>query len=232
MTDGVGSNAGMNRAIQAEAALRTPLGAGLEGRFAAYYRNTRRAVDFAVVDHTFHQPELCRDFAAPYRDLDTRAIGAEVMLRRELARSVTGWLSYSLAKIDRDFGFVQLPGDYDQRHTLNATLQWRRGRWRLGTTGHFHTSRAIEYPEPNDCGGGGTITSLDVLRRPPPYARLDLRAERAYQFATWRMNLYVEMQNASLTSEIVDYETDPLSTRVIEHKVFLPLALIGVEAVL
>jgi hypothetical protein len=35
-----------------------------------------------------------------------------------------------------------------------------------------------------------------------------------------------------LTSEIVDYETEPASTHVIEHKVFLPLALIGVEAVL
>jgi hypothetical protein len=232
MTDGIGSNAGMNRAIQVNASLRTPVGAGMEGRFALYYHDTHRALDFGAVDGKFLRPTQCTSFAAPYRDLDTRAVGAEVMLRRELSRSVTGWLSYSLAKLDRDFGFVELPGDFDQRHTLNATAQWRRGRWLLGATGHLHSSRALQYPQTDACGFGGMFTSLDALRRPSPNWRIDLRAERAFQFATWRLSLYADVQNASLTKEIVGYAEDPLTRQVLEQTVFLPLALIGLEAVL
>jgi len=232
MTDGVGSNAGMNHAFEAEVSARLPLGDGLEGSVAAYYRNTHRAVDFGVVDQTFHQAVSCRDFPAPYRDLDTRAIGAEVMVRRELARSVTGWLTYSLAKLDRDFGFVRLPGDFDQRHTLNATAQWRRGAWSFGGTAHLHTGRALRYPTSDACSSAGPFTSLDQLRRPAPTWRIDLRAERAYQLAGWRMSLTFEVQNASLTKEVSGYEVDPETTRVVEQTVFLPLAVVGLEIVL
>jgi hypothetical protein len=229
LTDGIGSNAGMSRAIQTEASLRTPLGAGIEGNFAVYYNQTRRAVDFAVVGQTFHQPDSGFDFVAPYRNVDTRAFGAEVMLRRELARSVTGWLSYSLAKLDRDFGFVNLPGDYDQRHTLNATAQWKRGSWLFGGTLHFNTGRPVQYPQ--DVGFGGFAKNLDRIHRLPINARLDVRAERFFQFASWRMSAYFSMQNATFSKEVVGYDAQP-GTGIVEQTVFLPLAVLGLEVVL
>jgi len=46
------------------------------------------------------------------------------MIRGDVSPSVSGWLSYSLAKSERNFGFIELlPGDFDQRHTLNVTGQ-------------------------------------------------------------------------------------------------------------
>jgi hypothetical protein len=234
MTDGLGSNAGINHAVEGDAALRMPLGRHLEASAALYYRDTHRAVDFGVVNHQFHEAQSCRDFPAPYRDLDTRNAGAELMVRGELTPSVGGWLSYSLARSERDFGFVELPGDFDQRHTLTVTGQWRHGRWLLGATGSLHTGRAMELPQTATCNGGTpiTFTSVDALRRPPINGRIDLRAERAYQFADWRMSLYLEIQNATLTKETVNYEVDPLSGRVVPQTVFLPLAIVGAEVVL
>jgi hypothetical protein len=242
MTDGLGSNAGINHAVDADASMRIPLGRHLEASAAAYYRDTHRAVDFGVVNHMFHEAQSCSDLPAPYRDLDTRNAGAELMVRGDLSPSVSGWLSYALAKSERDFGFIKLPGDFDQRHTLNVTGQWRHGRWLLGATGNLHTGRAMEYPQANECVNGSSTTSnytsLDVLRRPPVNGRIDLRVERAYQFAGWRMSLYFDVQNATLTKEIVNYAVitnyavDPVTVSIVPQTVFLPLAIVGLEVVL
>jgi len=70
-------------------------------------------------------------------------------------------------------------------------------------------------------------SSLDALDE-----GIDLRVERSYQFAGWHMNLYLEMQNASLTKEIVGYEAEPQTGAVIEHQVFLPLPVLGLEVML
>lgn len=241
MTDGAASTAGMNHGFQAQASIRARLGAGLEGSFAAYYRDTHYAVDFGIGDHTFQADAGCEldprlpEPAHVYRDIDTRSIGAEVMLRRDLARSVTGWISYSLGKVDRDFGFIRLPGDYDQRHTLNATAQWKLGRWLLGATGHLHTGRPLLYPQLLTCMTGpvtidSSYISLERWRRAPMNWRVDLRAERAFQFTGWRMNLFLEVQNASLTKEVIGYEA--AGSQIEPQTLFIPLPLVGLEAVL
>jgi len=243
MTDGAASNAGMNHAIGAELSVHTPLPGGLQGSFAAYYRNTHHAVDFGMRDKPFVSGALCDSYnptTLVYRDIDTRALGVEAMIRRELGRAVTGWVSYSLARLDRDFGFIQLPDDFDQRHTVNATVQWRRGRWALGATGHVHTGRPVMYPQYATCANGfvGTVVSADKLRRLPTTWRIDLRAERAFELGGWQMRAYFEMQNASLTREVVDYHLEPIdlgnptSYHVVEGTLFVPLPLVGLEVVL
>lgn len=241
MTDGYASAAGTVRARQAQLSLYTPLGGGLVGSFATYYRDTRYPVDFAMAHLPFVTDSPCdgsRSQELLYRDLDTRAIGFEAMVRRDLGHSVTGWLSYSLTKIDRDFGFVQLPGDYDQRHTLNATAQWRRGRWLFGATGHLHTGRPSPYPELGVCGPFSALVTADHLRRLPTNYRLDLRAERSFTFDGWTMRLFFELQNATFTPEALDYEVqadnfgDPSTYHVATYSLLIPLPLIGLEATL
>jgi hypothetical protein len=242
MTDGYASAAGTVRARQVELSLHTPLGSGFVGSFATYYRDTHYPIDFAMAQVPFWSGSPCDSTGSleyVYRNLDTRAIGFEAMIRRDLGRSVTGWLSYSLTKIDRDFGFMQLPGDYDQRHTLNATAQWRRGRWTLGATGHLHTGRPAPYPELGVCSTGfGTLVSADHLRRLPTDYRLDLRAERSYTFDGWNMRLFFELQNATFTPEPINYEVqsdnyaDPKAYHVGVYSLLIPLPLLGIEVTL
>jgi hypothetical protein len=247
MIDGAGSAAGMSHGVQAELSLRTPLGAEFDGHFAAYYRDTRYAVDFGMLEHPFRAGGPC-DFGGPgtylYRDVTTRAMGVEAMIRRQLGRSVAGWVSYSLGKIDRDFGFLQLPSDFDQRHTLNATAQWSLGRWKLGATGHLHTGRPVVDPQFAVCtveGSGqqyvGLTSSAGVLRRLPTNWRIDLRAERPVRLGGWDARVFFELQNATLTREVIGYDVrsdfnDPLSYHRVEESLFIPLPLFGLEVVL
>jgi outer membrane receptor protein involved in Fe transport len=249
LAEGAASNAGLSHGIQAEASLQAPLGVGWQGSFAAYYRDTRYAVDFGLVDLPFASPCDPSGTKTPvYRDIDVRAMGVEAMVRRELGRSVTGWLSYSLGKIDRDFGFIRLPHDYDQRHTVSATAQWRLTHWTLGGSVQAHTGRPAEYPDIMTCDFGGGSSGTEVLqdptrlRRLPISWRIDLRAEREVQLAGRRARVYFEMQNASLTSEALGYDLHteyppvqlgeippPPKYSVSERTLFLPVPMIGVE---
>ena len=244
-TDGTGSAAGLSRGVQAQASLRMPLPLGLRGNLAAYYRDTDYAIDFGMVDKPFTDRTACSpmfgasDIAA-YRHVGIRAMGVEAMVQRALGHDVTGWLSYTLGKIDRDLGFIELPHDFDQRHTLNATAQWQLGAWRLGATGAVHTGRPLIYPQVTACSAPDA-PPLDVirdpayLRRPGATWRLDLRAERAFQLAGRNMRLSLELQNASLTHEVTGYgigatdPSDPSTYHVTEKTMFLPLPMVGLE---
>jgi hypothetical protein len=248
VTEGAALAAGLSHGVQAQASLRTPLGEGWQASTAAYYRDTDYAVDFGMLGKAFTSHQPCANDGAiaearVYRHVDVRAIGLEAMVRRELGRSVTGWLSYSLGKIDRDLGFVQLPHDYDQRHTLSASVQWRHGAWLLGSSAQLHTGRPAVYPQITTCSAGQAFTSVDItsdptdLRRLPTSWRLDLRAEREYRFSGWSMHVYAEMQNASLTREALgwDLTTDPIGSqnyRVVPTTLFLPLPIVGMEVTL
>lgn len=246
LSDGAASSAGLSHGVQAQVSLQAPLGAGWQGSAAAYYRDTDYAVDFGLLDHPFTSRPACA-FVAPtealvFRHVDVRAMGIEAMVRRELGRSVTGWLSYSLAKIDRDLGFVRLPHDYDQRHAVSASAQWRIGSWGLGGSAQLHTGRPALYPEIATCDFRGNaveevLQDPTLLRRLPISWRIDVRAEREIRFSGWRMRVYFEMQNASLTHETLGYEVQGDITpnangptyHVIDKTLFLPLPMIGVE---
>lgn len=243
MADGAAANAGLSRSKQLQASAQLPLGDALRADVAAYYRDTRYSVDFALADREIESVagpcELGRR-AYLYRDVATRAFGFEALVRRDLGRAVTGWVSYSLGKIDRAFDFGRLPHDFDQRHTLNATAQWRRGKWRFGATGNVHTGRPLMYPGLRVCeseGASSVGTSKDPrqLRRAPLAWRIDLRAERRFQFATWSMTGYFEIQNASFTKEVIGYDARNVDFAartfdVHEDTLFLPLPMIGIEA--
>jgi len=244
-TEGTGSAAGLSHGYQAQASIRTPLPVGLTGNLAAYYRDTDYAIDFGMVDKPFPTQPLCSPTWASsqmsvYRHVGIRAMGVEAMVQRSLGHAVTGWVSYSLGKIDRDLGFIQLPHDFDQRHTLNATAQWERGQWRFGATGHVHTGRPIIYPQWAACSDPDAppidvVSDPSHLRRPGATWRVDLRAERAFQLAGWRMRLSIELQNASLAREVTGYglaardPSDPSTYQVTEKTLFLPLPMVGLD---
>lgn len=75
------------------------------------------------------------------------------------------------------------------------------------------------------------------LRRLPTSWRVDVRAEREYQFSGWTMRLYFEMQNATLTKEVLGYSlhSEDASPGVVpryfvaEKTLFIPLPILGME---
>lgn len=107
----------------------------------------------------------------------------------------------------------------------------------------MHTGRPVMYPQYAMCTSApfvyvDEIETADKLRRLPTTWRLDLRAERTFELSGWQMRLFFEMQNATLTPEVVGYSFGrdvghgPFSYHVVEDTVFIPLPLIGLEVTL
>ena len=133
--------------------------------------------------------------------------GIELVFERRVPRGVSGWLSYSYSRTrdaDTRTG-EQFWGDADQRHTFNAYGAIRRSekasfvaKLRIGSnfpiTGYVTQS-----------GSGYVVTDQRNTSRLPVYARLDLRANRAFSLGAHRLTLFAEVLNV-LNRENVRYQ--------------------------
>ena len=181
--------------------------AGIEQRLAADVR-----LSLTVYDREEH--DMLRRPGAETRVVGTRVVrgsataryenrlegfarGVEVSLQRAMpGRGVSGWLSYAFARNRyRDAAGETFWGDSDQRHTLNAYAMYRHSdrasfvlKLRVGSnfpiTGY--------YAEQD---GGYVVAGERNTARLPPYARLDLRANRTFTWTRQRLTLFAEVIN-------------------------------------
>jgi hypothetical protein len=123
--------------------------------------------------------------------------GLEIYLQRRSANRLSGWISYALgfARFRDDFAGLSFDGDYDQRHTANIYGSYRISR-SLNLSLKFRYGSA--FPAPGFLAYSGTNLFLAPDRnriRPPQYSRLDIRANRAFHFDSWKLTLYTEVAN-------------------------------------
>jgi outer membrane cobalamin receptor len=125
--------------------------------------------------------------------------GVEVVLERRAVSGLNGWVSYawSDSRLEDSARGESFPADYDQRHTVNAYVGFRWGgktnfsaRYRFGS--NFPMTGYIGE-DPN----GYVLTSQRNGLRLPEYARLDLRADRAFTYRRSRLTLFIEVVNAT-----------------------------------
>ena len=130
--------------------------------------------------------------------LDGHARGVEFLLQRRSASGLSGWLSYAFAfnrYHDHTTG-ESFDGDFDQRHTINVYGLYRvTNRFSLGaklrTGSNFP---AVGYWEERD--GNTFVGATRNGLRVPVYARLDIRANRTFNYRRTRLTLFAEVLNA------------------------------------
>src|ERR1044072_3719603 len=134
---------------------------------------------------------------APLRNsLSGRSRGIEMTVQRQGPNGLSGWVAYTLGRARwRDGSGPWFDGDFDQRHTLTAF-----GSWRIGPTVNLSTKYRYGsgLPVPGfyeEAAGGVFLSSARNLYRPEAYSRWDLRANKAFAFARWRLTLYGEVLN-------------------------------------
>jgi len=202
---------------------------GIERRFSRTLRATATVYDreeSEMLRRPGSEPRVVGNIAvrglpvAKYANrLDGFARGVELMVQRSVAGTgVSGWLSYSYAR-NRYHDTVSgetFWGDFDQRHTMNAYALYRSsertsfvGKLRLGSS----------FPVPGyyaETNGVYFLTDVRNTERLPFYARLDLRANRAFTWSRRRLTLFVEVINVLNRS---NYRFDPprvnLTTRLV-----------------
>lgn len=136
-------------------------------------------------------------FAPFTQSLDGFARGVEVLLQRKAATGLSGWASYSFSRnryADRLTG-ESFDGDFDQRHTFNL-YGFLRTSDRVSVSAKARIGTNV--PAPGYFSDVDGIVYLSHARnevRMPLYARVDLRANRTFNWSRSRLTLFAEVMN-------------------------------------
>ncbi len=130
------------------------------------------------------------------------AYGAELMMRRSLARDLGGFLSYTLSRSVRSAGRLEGPATTDRTHVVNLAASYNLGKnWRLGGRWLFYS------------GIPARVAYLQAAQSPPrtpPFWRLDFKLQKRWYIvppnAWW--GLVFEVLNTTLNKEVIDGSCD------------------------
>lgn len=132
-----------------------------------------------------------------------RAYGTETSFRFRGHPRFFGWIAYTLSRSERRDGAREpwRAFQYDQTHNLTAVGSYTLGRgFRLG--GRFRLISGNLYTPM--IGGGfdasaGTYASASQVpgygSRLPYFHQLDVRLDKVWTFASWRLTAYLDVQN-------------------------------------
>ncbi len=226
--------AGLRQGLQAGA--RFDVGAdarlewlGLDASATAFFNPL-----FPAIEHTIESLLTNRARAGEAASgVPGRAYGLELMVRKRSEGRWFGWVSYTLLRSERYKRALQfdargavvddvtawVPFDFDQTHVLHLTggLTLPRG-WKLSAGLHLNSGR----PESGSISSRAQEPSFDpvtlapawvpvsLAREPrlPPFVRLDLRASKTWAFDDFVLEAYLDVLNASASSEVLGFTYD------------------------
>ncbi|MES1208332.1 MAG: TonB-dependent receptor, partial [Pseudomonadota bacterium] len=226
--EGFGLEQGLNRSNQvslgAEVAL--PWDTTLDG--VAYFNWMPRVSEFGFEPNQSADGSLTGNPSgqSTYRG---RSYGIELMARRRLGHRLFGWLTYTLARAEREYPQAGWrPADFDQTQLINTVVSYALGRsWTVSGVFHYNSGRPYT-PARNT--GDGSVPRRDEdrnLNRLPDFWRIDLRIEKREAFDTWYLDFYVDWLNISLRREATTWDDD----RMRAETVLLTIPTIGLQAV-
>jgi hypothetical protein len=153
-----------------------------------------------LYDHLLLFPELRADRirVAPENG---RARGAELLVRSDAAKPLSAWISYTLARVTDTIEGREVPRDWDQRHAMTFSVNYRRGaRWNFNLAGTWHSGwpttpvlARVEDTQLRTELGPRNSTRL------PEYQRLDFRASRTAGSFSFFVELFNLLGHANVT---------------------------------
>ena len=188
-------------------------------RFEAYNREDRNGIfsadtEYRLVNGVARGPGIGISGVTLQNNLRGHARGVEVFVERRSVNKLSGWVSYSygVARYRDAATNLSFDGDFDQRHTFNAYATYRL-KPTLNLSAKYRYGSSMPVPAFLSMQGGNIdLSAQRNLLRPPAYSRLDVRANKAFNFDRWKLTLYGEVLNV-LGRENVRYtvETDTVN---------------------
>jgi hypothetical protein len=219
----VGALAGVDmqpeKSIHLDAGLERRLSPSTRIQVTLYNRQDESVIRRPDADTRLESGRLVRGSrTATYANrLDGYARGAEFLVQRSSPSGLSGWVSYAYGRNryeDRLTG-EQYWGDLDQRHTFNAYVFYRfshrfsvSAKYRMGSN----------FPIPGYYASRGDLYFISDRRnavRLPAYARLDLRANRTFDWSRKRLTLFAEVINV-LNKENVRFNPPRVATSTLQ----------------
>jgi TonB family protein len=186
------------RALHLSAGVRRRFGDSLDAHLTAFAKRLDRLV--------VRNPAAAWDpEAVPYlSEGEGRIYGLEILLQARLGDRLSGWLAYTFQRSLREdgFGAPERPFDFDQPHLLTAVANWRIARaWSAGARLRYASGNPVTPVTGSvyDAGAGTYVPLYGAVNsdRLPEFFQLDLRVDRIWTFRTWRLSLYLDVQNVT-----------------------------------
>lgn len=158
-------------------------------------------------------------FAPWVQGLTGSSRGVELLVQRKSVSGVSGWLSYAYGRTRYDDAAraESFYGDFDQRHTFNAY-----GTLRISDRSSFSVKARVgsNVPAPGyyrEIDGIVRVSDTRNELRLPAYARLDLRANRTFNWSRSRMTVFAEVINV-LNRDNVRFNPPSISRATLEAR--------------
>ena len=189
-----------NRSIHAVAGIDQALSMTTHVRLEAYYRADRDLVAQPLIEaRLLADGRIFAPPSAPRYENSVRgsAKGFEIFLQRRSANRWSGWVSYGYSKTAVRDGITgaHYPSDFDQRHTINAFLNYRLSPTINLSLRHSYGSN---FPIPGFFtlrNGQYYLSQQRNQLRLPSFQRTDFRLNKQIERKRWRGVLFVEVMN-------------------------------------
>ncbi|HET6283227.1 MAG TPA: TonB-dependent receptor [Polyangia bacterium] len=145
-----------------------------------------------------------------------RGYGLEVLLRHEITRNFFGWISYTLSRSEQTVETVgnqsdgsngitsttkaaYYPTPFDQLHNFILVASYRLRAWEFGT--RFRVVTGIPETPINGAIYDSDYSTYRPVEGPTnsirrqTFHQLDLRIEKTWTRDTWRLGVYLDVQN-------------------------------------
>lgn len=222
-TKGVKSPHAMHYSLGVEQEIATPIELSVEG----FYKD----FDELVVSTPANDSEGA---GTAYENIGSgRAYGAELLLRYKPVDRFFGWIAYTLSNSERRDAPDQeyVPFAVDQTHVLTALGSYKLGKgWELGA--RFRYTSGTPYTPylggvmDFDAGAYAPVLSSQVnSARGEAFHQLDVRVDKTWEFQSWRLGAYLDVQNAynHRSSDSPTYNYDYSQTGRFPGLPFLPV---------
>jgi len=193
-------------ALQTSVGVEQKLGSVFEWELTGFHK---RLTELVVRD-----PAAAYDPALPpYVNEGTgRVYGLEATLKARAGDRFFGWVAYTLQRAFRrdGFGRPERRFDYDQPHLLTVVGNWKISpAWSVGGRFRF-VSGNPSTPVTGSVldASSGTYVPLygpTNSTRLPAFNQLDLRVDRTWTYQTWKLALYLDVQNAANRGNVEGY---------------------------
>ena len=204
----------------------------LVGRLETEHERLQRIGQYDFPDYLQDSvPMTPRITSNPTNEAGGQAYGFDVFLNHTNAGApLTGWLSYTWGRANRETYGRRYPFEYDRRHAFNAVGRYRiTNRWQVAGTARIASGFAYTAPKglrvsatqdtlgrlvPEIDSAGALVYTVDYggienlnTGRLPHYARIDLRVTYQPGGPNGRWSLYVEVINLLGRDNPIDLES-------------------------
>ena len=228
---------------------------GLQLRMEAYQKEMSHVPEsyytFANIDEFY--PEARNDlFKVDIARANSK--GIELYLKYDRGQKVSWWLSYVWAKAMENYSAINYPGKieanpgqqprpWDQRHTINADLNYHFSKkWDFSLSWQYHsgwpyTPFQVKRIQRTD-GSWSYYHEFGIFngKTYPSYQRLDARINRYYYLRGSRINTFLHIINLynhknilSYDHDIINPESDDYKVKIIEETWFGITPFLGVS---